>query len=725
MVVSPACPINVKLDRFRRMPFYGTPYIILPLLSALVNAGLALFTWRRRHVQAAVPLFRLTASMSGWSLAYAVNTVSTELSLKILCYQIGTTFVCMIVPSVVALSLESVGLGAWLTRRRMALISVIPLLSILLVWTCELHALMRSDFYLYRSGPLLILGFTQGGYATIHYLYVHLLNYVALGVFFSGFWRAPRSEWPRFGLMIIATLLPLGVSAFRVTPVEGFDMTTSTLLISGACYAAAIFRHRLLDLVPVAHDTLFEMMIEPVLVLDIQGKLATANRAARELFTVDDDAIGMSAAAIFASWPLMEEVVVKRIDSRDTYLLKEEPANRSWHITKTSIEFGGKLYGWILVLRDITALQQTEEDLCISDERFRTLAENSADTIWQIDAEFRILFISNADQVMRGFMPEEVVGMSVFEAMNEEGAAEIRRINAERFRQEQQGIRTGSLRCEVQLKCKDGSLIWTEINSTQLRNGEGAIIGYIGAIRDISDRKRFEEELLAEKQKLLKTLSISDRYQAQLQELNSRIKGMVEEEERSRLYRDLHDGAGQSLHAVCLHLKMLADGRGGYDDPKHLAAQLATEVAGVAAELRDIAHQLRPSYLHEITLDTAITRRCEMLVRRGVPIDVVCNGDFASLPHEVSDNMYRIAQEAMANATRHAGARRITIRLSCTDSRVRLTVSDDGCGMEVVSREKSGMGLRIMQERATLIGATFDVCSSSTGTTISVTRESL
>ena len=216
---------------------------------------------------------------------------------------------------------------------------------------------------------------------------------------------------------------------------------------------------------------------------------------------------------------------------------------------------------------------------------------------------------------------------------------------------------------------------------------------------------------------------ISDGYQAQLQELKARIKGVVEEEERSRLYRDLHDGAGQSLHAVCLHLKMLADGRGGYDDTKLVAAQLAQEVSDVAMELRDIAHQLRPSYLREITLDTAIVNRCQMLCRRGISIEVTCSGDFSSLPYTVSDNLYRIFQEAVANATHHAEAGQVIVTLTNNDDRLSLIIADDGCGMKDAFRNTSGFGLRIMRERADLISAALQITTSPEGTTIAVVRD--
>lgn len=221
--------------------------------------------------------------------------------------------------------------------------------------------------------------------------------------------------------------------------------------------------------------------------------------------------------------------------------------------------------------------------------------------------------------------------------------------------------------------------------------------------------------------RMKRIVRISDSYQSQLQDLKTSIKGVVEVEERSRLYRDLHDGAGQSLQAVRLHLQMLADGKGGYDDPKVLAALLAQEVADAATELHEIAHQLRPSYLLEIPLDQAVVKRCEMLRRRGVPLEVTCDGEFGSLSHTVSDNFYRIAQEALANASRHAGAGLIRVTLTRTESEMQLVIADNGCGIEDTPRSGGGMGLRIMRERAALIGARLSIDSSS-GTTITVTR---
>ncbi len=212
-----------------------------------------------------------------------------------------------------------------------------------------------------------------------------------------------------------------------------------------------------------------------------------------------------------------------------------------------------------------------------------------------------------------------------------------------------------------------------------------------------------------------------DKAMEQRQQELAELRRLVEEEERSRLARELHDGTGQSLQAIRLHLKLMADGK-GEGNPREELNMLAQEIADTASELRDLSHQLRPSYLEDVTLDKAIFSRCDMLIRRGVPVAADCYGDCSHIPADVSDNLYRIFQEALANACRHASARHIKVYLNRNAGSLRLIVSDDGCGIEP-DRQGDGMGLRIMSERAALIGASLDITSASTGTTVAVSLE--
>lgn len=241
------------------MPFYYTPYILLPLLSAIVNAGLAAYAWRRRAIPAAAPLFGVMVALAGWSLCYAVNTSASELSLKILCFRLGTAFVILLIPAVIALGFEAAGLDCRPSRTQLLLVTLPVLLPFLFSLTGIMPELFRHGFHLVRSDGLLLLGYTDGPLFRLHILYVLLANTALIILCAAGWLRSGPGERSRFVLLIAATILPMAVEAFSLTPVHGFSGVTSTLLASGLLYSIAVFRLNLLELVPVARGTLEDM----------------------------------------------------------------------------------------------------------------------------------------------------------------------------------------------------------------------------------------------------------------------------------------------------------------------------------------------------------------------------------------------------------------------------------------------------------------------------------
>lgn len=358
------------------MLFYSTPYIILPLLSALVNAGVAFYSWRQRTVRpAALPLFWLMVGMAGWSCSYALNTSAIDLGLKIFLFKTGTSFACLVAPALLALALESIGHGNWLTGRRLLLISALPMLSLLLVWTNDLHQLFRADLHLYQSGPLLLLGFKSGLYYHLHLLYIILANFVAITLLASAFWSTKRKEWPRFALLIIATLLPLTVEILRLTPVKGFVMTTSCLFVSGILYTLAIFRHHLLDVVPLARAALFAQIGEPVLVFDHRSHLVDCNRSARQLAGSD---LPLQLSSVFQAlhtrFPQLAEQLQHGAKAHsEAYLDDTIQTDRCWRITTAPVLTAGASRGVLVLLHDISDLKRIENKLTESKQQLQEL----------------------------------------------------------------------------------------------------------------------------------------------------------------------------------------------------------------------------------------------------------------------------------------------------------------------------------------------------------------
>ncbi|WP_020652660.1 cache domain-containing protein [Massilia niastensis] len=199
-----------------------------------------------------------------------------------------------------------------------------------------------------------------------------------------------------------------------------------------------------------------------------------------------------------------------------------------------------------------------------------------------------------------------------------------------------------------------------------------------------------------------------------------------QEEERARLSRDLHDGISQALVSVKLQLEAGIIRLGG-DEEKRQQARAGLErtveqVKSVLGEVRRISHDLRPSLLDDMGLAPALDHLAsEFGQHAGTPVRFRAEGAFEALPEMAGTVLFRIAQEALTNAERHAGAERIDMALVRHGCCVSLTIADDGAGFDadgVAVHPQRGIGLRNMMERMEAIGGRFAIDSSPAGTCV-------
>lgn len=135
------------------------------------------------------------------------------------------------------------------------------------------------------------------------------------------------------------------------------------------------------------------------------------------------------------------------------------------------------------------------EKIRTSEALYRLLTEDAADVAWKTDRDLRLTYISPADERLRGYRADEVVGHHVFEMFTEEGVGIVTETMRQRQIAEQNGTQTGFLTFEVQHRCKDGSLIWGEVLSKPERDSQGKITGYHGITREITERKQMQDQV--------------------------------------------------------------------------------------------------------------------------------------------------------------------------------------------------------------------------------------
>ena len=205
---------------------------------------------------------------------------------------------------------------------------------------------------------------------------------------------------------------------------------------------------------------------------------------------------------------------------------------------------------------------------------------------------------------------------------------------------------------------------------------------------------------------------------ARVRDLGARLLS-AQEDERSRIARELHDDLSQRLAVLTIDLTVLrrfVDGEG-----QSLASQALASADGIGSDLRDLSHRLHPSRLRLMGLAPAIAGLQTELSRPGVNIVFTHEAVPPTLPRETTVSLYRIVQEGLQNALKYSKARTIKIDLRGADGALTLTIADDGVGFDPQGTVSNGLGLTSMQERADALGGTIAIRSRpGAGTTLEI-----
>jgi len=283
-------------------------------------------------------------------------------------------------------------------------------------------------------------------------------------------------------------------------------------------------------------------------------------------------------------------------------------------------------------------------------------------------------------------------------------------------RAHQESNRTGGpFNTEYRVYARDGSVVWVHDEAVLVRDENGEPMYWRGIMSDLSKQKQAEE-------KLRKSLDVLRRTMEDRRQLLLRLED-AQEEERRRIAADIHDDSVQAMAAVGIRLELLAR-RVGDDATRTELEALRSEIAAALAALRELVFRLTPASLERAGLKTALAEATARLKLRGGPTFEI-GADLSREPSmEIRVVLFRIAQEALLNARRHARAHRVRVRLTDDGDGFRLEVSDDGRGFAMPANHAlptaaEHFGIATMTERAELAGGWLTLRSApAAGTTV-------
>jgi PAS domain S-box-containing protein len=335
---------------------------------------------------------------------------------------------------------------------------------------------------------------------------------------------------------------------------------------------------------------------------------------------------------------------------------------------------------------------RAEAALRASEERYRLLATNIPEVAWLVDRTGRTIFVSPNIVAVTGYTADEVYapgGVQWLVRMHPDDRPVVAQQLEALFRD---GARFD---VEYRTRRRDGRWIWVHDRAVTTYEEQGVAYAY-GLLSEITDRKQAEE---------IRALL-----------LNQVIT--VQEEERGRIARELHDETAQSLASLLMGLGALQEAR-TVKAARAQARDLQQVATHALAEVRRLAWGLRPSVLDDLGLATALARYAADFGRtRGITVRVETSGlDDGRLAPAVETALYRIMQEALSNVARHAAATTVSVWLRRRRDAVVLIVDDDGCGFDSEqppgpATAARGLGIHTMRERAAVLKGTFTIDSA-------------
>ncbi|MEP6546617.1 MAG: PAS domain-containing protein [Gammaproteobacteria bacterium] len=371
------------------------------------------------------------------------------------------------------------------------------------------------------------------------------------------------------------------------------------------------------------------------------------------------------------------------------FRLKSTTGRYRWYaaIARPLFDAGGAPHGLVGVIQNVTARRDSEARLRRSEELLRATTANAADMLILVDMDLKVRFINKS---VGGMSIEAIIGREIGVLLPEAAKAQV----LDKLRHI---LDTGET-ATYEFESTEAEQVCYFENRAVLVRDVGVGTGISISTRDITERKHLEQEIL----------DVSGR-------------------ERQSIGRDLHDGLGQELTGVALMLRGLATQVQGrcpeavdsvneivalvnrsIENARSLARGLLpvrTQTGGLACALRELASRSRDLYGLDVNFTAAVAQEL-------------------NLDETDASHLYRVAQEALTNASRHGHATLVNIRLEADGVRFLLCITDNGEGFHPPTSHYSGMGLKIMKYRAGIIGAKFEIAPNEPrGTVVRVLGE--
>lgn len=454
------------------------------------------------------------------------------------------------------------------------------------------------------------------------------------------------------------------------------------------------------------YRTLVEQASDAIFIADSEGRFVTVNTSACRLSQhSEEELLRMSVYDFAITEDLQKNSFHFEMLKQGKTVVTERVMKRKDHSTLL-IEVNAKLLtdGRLLAfVRDISDRKKAEQALKESENHLRTILQTEPECIKLLTINGELEDMNPAGLAMlEADNIEQVKGKTILNIINKPYRKAFQNLTENVFKG-----KSGTL--EFEITGLKGTARWLSTNAVPMKDAEGKILSLLAVTRDVTDRKKAEEEIK-------KTTE-------ELRQLTAHLQ-KIREEERKRIGREIHDELGQQLTAIKMDVAWIDKKTPpGTTVLKDKLKNIITLLDGSNKSIRRILSELRPGILDDYGLLEALEWINRQFTNNtGIPVEFTTVETGIKLPDEVSTCIFRIYQEAFTNITRYAGAKKVVTSLNINDNTIEVIITDDGIGFDPsLIRHRKSFGILGMKERILSLEGNFELDTSpGKGTKITI-----
>jgi PAS domain S-box-containing protein len=395
-------------------------YLFLLILSGFISINLSFYIWWKywleKRVQPAKAFALLMGIVTIWVFASIFALISPDSSQTYLWEQLKYIGILLLPPTWLIFSLQWTGRNKSINKKIISILYTISLLFLILIFTDGLHHLIWSNIEYIQIGPYLDTSVVHGIGWWLLLVYSYSLIFAGTYYLFIGFINMRHIYRKQASILLLGSFIPWitnVIYALNINVIPNIDFSASSFIITGIAFTWGFSQFRLIEIIPIAKDAIFENMKDPIIVLDINNRVLDITPASQKILKVPiSEIIGKKIEEAFSDQNDFIKQLGREKESQIEVCIKKNEREFCFDMKVTSLFDSHKNYnGRIIVLRDITERKQSEETLKKSEAAYKAIFENTGTATVIVENDTTISLANNCFQELSGYSREEIEGI--------------------------------------------------------------------------------------------------------------------------------------------------------------------------------------------------------------------------------------------------------------------------------------------------------------------------